>query len=126
MVPPFCGGMGVLGQTAPTLIVKSHGEALEQYYALILSGDRGRADLELVGKLLVQSAIKLASPGEVKQVTGFRIGSIPLIGLGLPCVLDRSLFRFDFVYGGMGEETITLKIEPATLAALNKVVAFLD
>lgn len=45
------------------------------------------------------------------------------VGLDLPCVLDISLFDYDFVYGGTGQSTFSLKIEPQALIQLNQVVA---
>ncbi|MEK3886262.1 YbaK/EbsC family protein [Bacillus sp. FSL K6-3431] len=56
------------------------------------------------------SKVKLASPTEVQKVTGFEVGSVRMIRLDLPCVLDKGLFNYDFVYGGTGQ--LTFKIEP--------------
>lgn len=68
----------------------------------------------------------MASPKEVRKVTGFEVGSVPMVGLDLPCVLDKRLFEYNFVYGGTGKSTYTLKIEPQALKELNQVVATFD
>lgn len=115
-----------MGQTAPTLIIETQGKVTKDFYALILSGDRGKADLKIVARLLGYPRVKLADFGHVKQITGFNVGVIPLIGLELPCVLDRNLFRFSFIYGGTGKQLLTLKVEPAALLEFNRVEAFLD
>jgi prolyl-tRNA editing enzyme YbaK/EbsC (Cys-tRNA(Pro) deacylase) len=49
-----------------------------------------------------------------------------LVGLALPHIIDRRLYRYSFIYGGTGEPTATLKISPAALEKMNQVVAWLD
>ncbi|NGQ93751.1 hypothetical protein G3578_01025 [Brevibacillus sp. SYP-B805] len=106
-----------LGQTAPTLIIKTE----KGFFSLIVSGKRGKVNFDDIAKLLGCSEIKLASGKEVKQVTGFEVGSVPLVGVALPCILDRELYRYPYIYGGTGKRTCTLKIEPLALEALNQV-----
>jgi len=62
----------------------------------------------------------------VEEISGFHPGSTPLIGHNLPCILDKRLFRYSFVYGGSGDPTCTLKINPKDLGRLNKIVAKMD
>ncbi|WP_270584049.1 aminoacyl-tRNA deacylase [Bacillus smithii] len=111
-----------IGQTAPTLILKSE----KGYFAMIISGGRRRVNLEEVSEILGCNQLKLAKPNEIKQITGYTVGSVPLVGLSMPCILDRNIFRYPFIYGGTGEPTSTLKITPNALEKLNQVVALLD
>lgn len=67
----------------------------------------------------------LASPEEVYEVTGFKVGSVPMGCLDLPCVIDSKLFQYDYIYGGTGRPTSTLKIEPQSLKKLNQVIAYI-
>ncbi|WNS41099.1 YbaK/EbsC family protein [Paenibacillus sp. MMS20-IR301] len=110
-----------IGQTAPTLILKSE----KGYFAMIVSGNRGRVNLEEVTGLLACNQLKMATPKEVQQITGYTVGSVPLV-LSLPCIVDRGLFHYPFVYGGTGEPASTLKIAPNDLKKLNQIVAFWD
>ncbi|MCP3772209.1 YbaK/EbsC family protein [Paenibacillus sp. MZ04-78.2] len=110
------------GQTAPALILKSG----EQYWLMIVSGDRGRVDLEDVPHRLGCPGLKMASPQEAENVTGFKVGAIPLVGLSLPCIMDRRLYRYTHIYGGTGELTSTLKICPADVEKWNQEVAWLE
>lgn len=48
-------------------------------------------------------------------------GCIPLVGLEIPCIFDKKLHCHDFVYGGTGEELLTLKIRPKDLMAVNEI-----
>lgn len=111
-----------IGQTAPSLILKTD----KGYFVLIVSGNRNKLDFDKIADILGCSKVKLASPKEVRKVTGFEVGSVCMVGLDLPCVLDIRLFEYDFVYGGTGKSTFTLKIEPQALNELNQVIATLD
>ena len=111
-----------IGQTAPSLILKTD----KGYFALILSGNRDKLDFNKLADILGCSKIRLASPKEVQKITGFEVGSVRMVGLDLPCVLDKRLFNYDFVYGGTGQATSTLKIEPSALIQLNNVIATYD
>lgn len=111
-----------IGQTAPSLILKTD----KGFFALIASGNRDKLDFEKIADILDCKKTKLASPKEVQKVTGFEVGSVRMVGLDLPCVLDKRLFDYDFVYGGTGLPTFTLKIEPQALNQLNQVVATFD
>ncbi|ULL17112.1 hypothetical protein DVH26_23310 [Paenibacillus sp. H1-7] len=110
-----------LGQTAPTLVLKSD----KGYFAVIVSGDRGRVNFEDIVGLIGCSQLKMASPKEVQQITGYAVGSVALV-LSLPCIVDRGLFRYPFIYGGTGEPASTLKMAPNDLEKVNQVVAFLE
>lgn len=111
-------GIGI-GQTAPTLIVKT----AHQYFRLIIAGDRGRVKMDELSRRIGCERIKLASRGEVKNVTGFEPGWVPLIGIPLPVILDERLMRYAFVYGGVGSPDCTLRIDPRALVELNQVIA---
>lgn len=111
-----------VGQTAPTLILKTD----KGFFALIISGSRSKVNFEIIADILNCSKVKLASSKEVQEVTGFQVGSVRMVGFDLPCVIDKRLFHYDFIYGGTGQSTYTLKIEPQALNELNQVVATFD
>jgi Cys-tRNA(Pro)/Cys-tRNA(Cys) deacylase len=109
------------GQTAPTLILKAD----DNFFALIFSGSQKRLDLTAIVSVLGYTHVTLAKPKEVEQITGFFIGSIPMIGHSIPCVLDNKLLNYSFVFGGTGNPLVTLKISPQALSQLNNVVAYI-
>lgn len=111
-----------VGQTAPTLILKTD----KGFFVLIVSGSRSKVNFGKIADILGCSKVKLASPEEVQKVTGFQVGSVRMVGLDLPCVIDKRLFHYDFIYGGTGQSTFTLKIEPQALTELNQVIATFD
>lgn len=110
-----------IGQTAPTLILKTD----RDFYSLILSGNYGRVDVNILKELLNVQQAKLAKPDEVEELTGSRIGSVSLINPGIPTLLDRELYRFPHIYGGTGEPNTTLKIQPSAVELLNNVVGYI-
>lgn len=111
-----------IGQTAPTFIIKAD----DQFFALILSGRRTRIDFKQIAKLIGCEQAQLAEKSEVKGKTGFAVGSVPLVGHALPCLLDKNLFSYAFVYGGSGLATRTLKISPQALLQVNQVIGFIE
>ncbi len=110
------------GQTAPALILKAD----DDYLCLIISGDRGRVEMEQLARQLSRKQVKLASPADVQQLTGYKVGSVPVVGLSLPCVLDRWLLRYSHVYGGTGDPLSTLKIDPRDLEKANQVIDWIE
>ena len=110
-----------LGQTAPIIIIKTE----TGFYALIVSGERGKMDLKIIAHILGCSKIRLSTKKELKNIN-FLPGSIPLINHGLPCILDKNLFRYKFVYGGTGFPDYTLKINPGDLERLNHIIAKIE
>ncbi|WP_445491386.1 aminoacyl-tRNA deacylase [Niallia sp. 03133] len=119
-------GSNILGiaiaQTAPSLILKTD----IGFVYLIASGTRKKISFENIAELLNCRKVKLASSSEVKKITGFNVGSVPIIGVDLPCIIDKKLFPYDFIYGGTGKSTSTLKIEPQALKEMNNVIAVYD
>ena len=109
------------GQTAPVLIVDTD----QGFFAVVLSGDRGRLDCKVLSGILGCRRAAMASRNDVERLTGCLPGDLPLLGLDLPYVIDRRLDAYAFVYGGAGFPGRTLKVEPAALVKVNRVVATL-
>ena len=93
------------GQTAPALILNAD----DIFYALIFSGSQKRLAFPTIASVLGCNQVTLAKPAEVEKITGFIIGSIPMIGHSIPCLLDNRLTNYSFVYGGTGNPLVTLK-----------------
>lgn len=105
-------------ETAPNLIIKADGS----YYSMIVSGGRKKVDFEMIKVLLNCKDVALATEIEIVDKFSLKPGKVPLIGHGLPCIMDTQLFDFQFVYGGTGDANYTLKIKPLDLEKANQVV----
>jgi len=114
-------GIGI-AQMAPALILYT----AVGYHVLVISGDRGHVDFKKIKHLLNCKNVRMATKEEVKSTTGFTVGNVPMLGIGLPYIIDNRLLESDFVYGGSGDESITLKIDPKALFELNNVIGTLD
>ena len=68
------------------------------------------------------SKCKMADKEKVKISTGYEVGSVPLIGHNLPCIIDEHLLGFNYLYGGSGDEHHTLKIAPNDVLRLSNVI----
>ena len=106
-------------KAAPTFILQNEAGLL----ACIVLGNRGRLDFEQLKQQLGYNQLKMADRKKVAQQTGMQIGMIPLVGHGLPCIFDDSLLEYDYIYGGTGDELVTLKILPSDVKRLNNIIA---
>jgi prolyl-tRNA editing enzyme YbaK/EbsC (Cys-tRNA(Pro) deacylase) len=111
-----------IAQIAPTLIIYT----AVGFYVLVISGERGHVDFRGIKELLNCKNVRLATKEEVKLTTGFSVGNVPMLGIPLPYIVDKRLLDFSFIYGGLGEENTTLKVDPNALLKLNRVIGTLD
>jgi len=44
----------------------------------------------------------LATPEEVKQITGFEVGAMPPVGVKVKTIVDPKVLKNEFVIGGGG------------------------
>jgi prolyl-tRNA editing enzyme YbaK/EbsC (Cys-tRNA(Pro) deacylase) len=72
-----------------------------QYYLVLLQGDRKIKTTKLK-RLLSVKDVKLASPVEVKEQTGYVIGDVPPISVELPAIVDELVLNQKMVYAGGG------------------------
>lgn len=108
-----------IGQTAPTLILSTDNGLM----ALIMSGSKGKIDFDKLEDELGFIVKGLANKKDIEKSLGFCVGAIPLVGHDLPTIIDSKLYKYDYVYGGTGNEDYTLKISPEALVQLNDVIA---
>lgn len=109
-------------ETVPVLIIYTENE----FYALIVSGERNKVDLEKIKQILGVCEIRLAKKEEIMTKLNLEIGRVPLIGHRLPCIIDKTILKHKYVYGGTGDFYHTLKIAPKDIMDLNDVVTCFD
>ncbi len=104
-------------KAAPTFVLQTE-------YGLIgciVSMQNGRLDFEKLKAQFGFKKMKMADKKKIEKETGYSVGAVPLVGLGLPLILDKKLLCHDFVYGGTGNELLTLKVKPDDLAKVNEI-----
>ena len=96
-----------LGAIIKSLVFKSNGD----FVICLVSGDK-KCSLNKLKKILFKKNLSMANADEVKKITGFSIGGVaPVAHLKkLNIFIDKSLKRFDFVYGAAGHPDCVFKI----------------
>ena len=102
-----------LGQIAKSLVFRAResGRAV-----LVIASGSNRVDERKVAALIGEK-IERAAPDFVREQTGYAIGGIPPLGHAMPLLvlLDRSLARYDVVWGAAGHPHSVFPIAPARL-----------
>ena len=77
-----------------------------------MSGDK-RCSLNKLKKILSQNDISMASPEDVKKITGYTIGGVSPIGhiVKIKIYIDTNLKRFSSVFASAGHPNCVFKIE---------------
>lgn len=103
-------------QIAKTILFK----AGDQYGLFVMAGDV-RIKQRVV-KSLLGGKPKMASPEEVEEVTGYRVGGVCPFALAreVPIFLDESMQRFDVVYTAAGTPRSAL---PITFEKLQEITS---
>jgi prolyl-tRNA editing enzyme YbaK/EbsC (Cys-tRNA(Pro) deacylase) len=74
-----------------------------------------RASTSRVAKALNVSAVRVASPEEVFERTGYPCGGTPSFGFPAKFLIDPKVMEMEFVYMGGGSETSLVKIRPSEI-----------
>lgn len=94
-----------ISKAVAVLILKSE----SNFYGYLKYGTR-KVDLKQLSQALCCERLKLASANEVQEVTGYKIGYVPLVGLDVPYVMDKQMAEWDYFYGGIGTDTESIKM----------------
>ena len=96
-----------LEEGAKAMVMRSKGKFL----MCVISGDR-KIDLEVMRQVVRSKSLSFATPGEVFEVTGCKVGSVPPFGnlFGIPVYIDRSLFRNENIAFNAGLSTVSIVI----------------
>lgn len=90
---------------------------LDETGSLIVGIVKGedRASTSRVAKALNVSAVRVASPEEVFERTGYPCGGTPSFGFAAKFLIDPKVMEMEFVYMGGGSETSLVKIRPSEI-----------
>ncbi len=91
---------------AKALLVKvKHGFVL-----CIFPADR-RLDAKKVKAIFNSKKLRLASPEELKEVTGCEKGAVPPLGVDIETIVDTSLFENEYMAFNAGSLTTSIKMK---------------
>lgn len=86
---------------------------------LVIGKGTKKIDTDKIKDFKKCEEIVIASPNEVKELTGYAIGEVPPIGVDLPKIIDRDIMEMEKVYGGGGTKNKLLEIDPSDLVKEN-------
>jgi prolyl-tRNA editing enzyme YbaK/EbsC (Cys-tRNA(Pro) deacylase) len=104
-----------LGQIAKSVIFRRRAD--EAAVLVVTSGDK-RVDEKRVAA--ITGPLGRADADFVKLRTGFSIGGVSPVAHANPCVtlIDRELYRFDFIWAAAGHPNGVFRLAPQDLARL--------
>ena len=91
----------------------------ENYVLCLVSGDK-KCSLNKLKKILNEKDVSMASPEDVKRVTGFTIGGVSPTGhlLEINTYIDENLKNFNSIFAAAGHPNAVFKIDFKNLKAL--------
>ncbi len=106
-----------LGAIVKSLVFKAD----NNFLICLVAGDK-KCSLNKLKKILEKKDVAMANADEVKANTGFSIGGVaPIAHLKkLDILIDKSLNRFQYVYGAAGHPDCVFKITYNNLVKLTK------
>lgn len=114
-VPAAAAALGV----SEDQIVKSVVFLVDERPFVVYANGTRRVDPRKLAKRLAVSRkrVKLADAGQVLDLTGYAVGTVPPVGLKtrMPAYMDPAIQQFDDVYAGGGGINALLKLTPAEL-----------
>lgn len=89
------------------------------FAAAVIAGDE-RLDFKAVARQLGCKKIRMASPSEVKSLTGHEVGGVPttIFGERCPVLVSDSPLSRDVCIGSAGDDRHGLKLNPKELLGL--------
>ncbi|MBW3092595.1 YbaK/EbsC family protein [Bifidobacterium sp. 82T10] len=100
-------------------------EAKEGVFAVIALAS-GHLKWRALGRALGLRQLHLASPATVKERTGYDVGTVGPLFLGIPAYMDRRLLAHDKVYCGTEDAHHTLAIDPQLIVEQNDIAGWFD
>ena len=91
----------------------------ENHVLCLVSGDK-KCSLNKLKKILNEKDVSMASPEDVKRVTGFTIGGVSPTGhlLEINTYIDENLKNFNSIFAAAGHPNAVFKIDFKNLKAL--------
>ncbi len=94
----------------PEQIIKSLLFISEKGPILVIVDGKSKVDLNKLERML--GKVRLATPEEVKQITGFEVGAVPPVGIKVKTIVDPTVLENEFVIGGGGRTDRLSELNP--------------
>ncbi len=90
-----------------------------QLITAIVKGE-DRVSVSRIAKTLQRDGLRLATPDEILEKTGYPCGGTPTFGYQAMFLIDPRVMEREYVFAGGGSETSLIKINTAELARANQ------
>ena len=96
-------------------------KAGDRFILGLVAGDK-RCSLNKLKKILNEKDVSMASPDQVKEITGYTIGGVSPVGHLKECeiFIDETLVRFNDIFGAAGHPNAVFKIDYNNLINMTK------
>lgn len=112
-------GLGSLSAMTPTFIIQSE----TGFLAAIIRGDT-RLSYKKIKRKLGLKNVSLATPDQVKRLTGSEVGYVSLINPGIQTIVDTRVTELTMINGGSGEPRHTLQVSPEAVITITQAEVF--
>lgn len=68
-----------------------------------------------LGRAVGEDKLNLASPEQVKDITGYRVGGVSPFDLDIDVIIDEDIMELDKAYPAAGSTSVGVKIKPEVL-----------
>ncbi|MDI3476052.1 MAG: hypothetical protein PWQ79_810 [Thermococcaceae archaeon] len=103
---------------SPRQVIKSLVLMSESGPILVIVDGESKVSLEKIKRHFGE--VRLATPEEVKKITGFEVGGVPPVGVDTRTVVDPKVLENEFVIGGGGRIDRLSKLRPAKIVEYQK------
>lgn len=105
-------------KASPRQIIKSLVLISEKGPILAIVDGESKVSLEKIKQHFGE--VRLATPEEVKEITGFEVGGVPPVGIGIKTIVDPRVLENEFVIGGGGRIDKLCKLSPKKIVEYQK------
>ena len=104
----------------PKQIIKSLLFISEKEPVLVIVDGESKVDLNKLAKII--GKVRLATPEEVKQITGFEVGAVPPVGVEVKTIVDPKVLENKSVIGGGGRINRLSKLNPEKIVEHQRAI----
>ena len=105
-------------KASPRQIIKSLVLISEKGPILAIVDGESKVSLEKIKQRFGE--VRLATPEEVKEITGFEVGGVPPVGIEIKTIVDPRVLENEFVIGGGGRIDKLCKLSPKKIVEYQK------
>src|SRR5258708_2900000 len=109
--PEVLGYLGLeLSDGSSTLIMRADDE-----FIAVIRRDDCKLDLKKLKEILRVNSLRMANPDEFEELTGLPLGAARVYNPGIKTFIDKKVFEKEYVTGGTGSFTVTIKYKTEDL-----------